>query len=74
MPGSHEQQEQTLAYLEHREKQYDKRVYVDIHNSSGTAVVKGALVYLATDGPQNVNWLGPAPLQDIAKQVGHLHS
>jgi cation transport protein ChaC len=70
LAGSHEQQQQTLQYLEWREKQYDKRVHVDIHNSAGTAVVRGALVYLATDGPQNVNWLGPAPLQDIARQVG----
>jgi hypothetical protein len=70
LAGNPEQQQQTLQYLEWREKQYDKRVHVDIHDSAGTAVVRGALVYLATDGPQNVNWLGPAPLQDIARQVG----
>jgi cation transport protein ChaC len=71
LAGSHEQQQETLQYLEWREKQYDRRVHVDIFTrSSGyTPAVQGALVYLATDGPQNVNWLGPAPLQDIAQQV-----
>jgi cation transport regulator ChaC len=76
--GSIEQQQQTLAYLEWREKQYDKRVHADIYTRSSsssssskgdTPVVRGALVYIATEGPQNVNWLGPAPLADIARQA-----
>lgn len=75
--GSLEQQQETLAYLEWREKQYDKRVHADIYTRSrssssstdGVPVVRGALVYIATDGPQNVNWLGPAPLADIARQA-----
>lgn len=74
--GSLEQQQQTLAYLEWREKQYDKRVHADIYTRSSSSdstddvpIVRGALVYIATDGPQNVNWLGPAPLADIARQA-----
>jgi cation transport regulator ChaC len=71
LAGSIEQQQKTLQYLEWREKQYDKRVHVDIYTrcSTDNPAVRGALVYIATDGPQNVNWLGPAGLQDIAKQV-----
>lgn len=73
--GSLEQQQETLAYLEWREKQYDKRFHADIYTRSSSSstgdvpVVRGALVYIATDGPQNVNWLGPAPLADIARQA-----
>lgn len=71
LAGSIEEQQQALQYLEWREKQYDKRVRVDIFtkDSADVPVVAGALVYLATDGPQNVNYLGPATLQDIAQQV-----
>jgi cation transport regulator ChaC len=73
LAGSIEQQQQTLQYLEWREKQYDQRVRADVytHSSSSSSMpaVKGALVYIATDGPQNVNWLGPAPLEDIARQA-----
>jgi hypothetical protein len=77
LAGSIEQQQQTLQYLEWREKQYDQRVHADVYtrssssssSSSTVPAVKGALVYIATDGPQNVNWLGQAPLQDIARQA-----
>jgi cation transport regulator ChaC len=71
LAGSIEQQQKTLQYLEWREKQYDKRVHVDIYtrHSTDRPAVQGALVYMATAGAQNVNWLGPAGLQDIAKQV-----
>jgi len=71
LAGNIEQQQQTLQYLEWREKQYDKRVHADIYTKGSPAApaVCGALVYIATDGPQNVNYLGPAPLQDIAQQA-----
>jgi hypothetical protein len=57
-------------YLEWREKQYDRRELVDIFSRDGAPLVRGALCYIATDSPANVNWLGPAPLPDIAAQVG----
>lgn len=69
LAGSPEQQQQTLQYLEHREKQYDKRVHAAVHTQDGHIAVADALVYLATDGPQNVNYAGPASLQDIAAQI-----
>jgi hypothetical protein len=42
---------------------------VDVLSRDGEVLVKGALCYIATDSAANVNWLGPAPLPDIAAQV-----
>lgn len=75
LAGSYAEQEETLKYLEWREKQYDERAEVDVwgpHPSSGkeAVLVEGALTYIATsDKMRNANYLGPAPLEDIAKQV-----
>lgn len=58
-------------YLEWREKQYDVRLRVDVYGRDpGPAVVKDALVYVATPNQAvNRNWLGPAPLELIAAQI-----
>eukprot|EP00878_Enallax_costatus_P018430 GHUV01019402.1.p1 GENE.GHUV01019402.1~~GHUV01019402.1.p1 ORF type:complete len:224 (+),score=69.57 GHUV01019402.1:1027-1698(+) len=71
LTGTEEEQQQTIRYLEWREKQYDQRKYCDIctADSPDTPVVQGALVYIASDSPSNVNWLGPAPLEAIAQQI-----
>jgi hypothetical protein len=69
LAGTAEEQQAALAYLEWREKQYDQRHRAHVFSSSDPEqpVVHDALVYVATAG--NVNWLGPARLQDIAAQV-----
>lgn len=71
LAGSDEEQQQTIKYLEWREKQYDLRELCDIYSadSPDSPVVQGALVYIASESPNNVNWLGPASLQAIAKQI-----
>lgn len=75
LSGSYAEQEETLKYLEWREKQYDERAEVDVWGpdpSSGkeAVLVEGALTYIATsDKMRNANYLGPAPLEHIAKQV-----
>jgi cation transport regulator ChaC len=60
-----------MQYLEWREKQYDIRQIVDIYGrNSPEPLVKGALVYIASeDKTKNVNYLGPAPEDVIAKQI-----
>lgn len=38
-------------------------------DSPDEPVMRDVLVYIATDSPANVNWLGPAPAQQIAQQI-----
>ncbi|CAJ2674449.1 unnamed protein product [Trifolium pratense] len=61
-----------IEYLEVREKQYDRKEYVDIFTelNAATPAVSGALVYIASpDKKVNVNYLGPASVEDIARQI-----
>ncbi|KAM0952686.1 putative glutathione-specific gamma-glutamylcyclotransferase, gamma-glutamyl cyclotransferase [Dioscorea sansibarensis] len=63
-----------LSYLEVREKQYDVKAYLDFFTdpSSTSPSVSGVLVYIASpDKMINVNYLGPASLEEIAKQIIH---
>ncbi|KAF4379766.1 gamma-glutamylcyclotransferase 2-3 [Cannabis sativa] len=67
-----EDQEIALTHLEVREKQYDKKAYVDFFTEplATTPTVSGVMVYIASpDKKANVNYLGPASIQDIAKQI-----
>ena len=70
---STEQDKQTaLEHLEVREKQYDEKIYLDLYMDSSpkTPAVKNVMVYLATTNKQsNQNYLGPAPLEEMAKQI-----
>ncbi|MEM1417779.1 MAG: gamma-glutamylcyclotransferase [Myxococcota bacterium] len=56
-----------LANLDHREKGGYARHEVTVRGPDGAALVDRALVYVAT--PENANYLGPAPLEDLAAQV-----
>jgi hypothetical protein len=71
LAGTEEQQQQTIAYLEWREKQYDVRRLCHVYtaDSQEQPVLQDVLVYIATESPANVNWLGPAPLPAIAQQI-----
>lgn len=73
LAGTPEVQRETLAYLEWREKQYDLRERVDIYSQDGKTIIRGALCYIASDSPSNVNYLGPAPVEDIAQQIAMSH-
>ncbi|XP_065881124.1 gamma-glutamylcyclotransferase 2-3 [Euphorbia lathyris] len=67
-----EDEETALTYLEVREKQYDQKAYVDFYTeSTATApAITGVMVYIgSSDKKHNQNYLGPAPLEDIAKQI-----
>ena len=54
-----------LASLDHREKGGYARLDVPLHVPD--MAVRTAIVYVAT--PENPNYLGPAPLSEIAGQV-----
>ena len=56
---------QVLAGLDHREKGGYERRRVSVTRSQAQAI--DALVYLAT--PENPEWLGEAPLVEIAAQI-----
>ncbi|KAL8143886.1 hypothetical protein V2J09_016918 [Rumex salicifolius] len=60
------------TYLEVREKQYDGKAYLDFYNDSASSspTVSGVLVYIASSNKKvNQNYLGPASIQEIAKQI-----
>ncbi|KAG2494151.1 hypothetical protein HYH03_007787 [Edaphochlamys debaryana] len=70
LAGSPEEQAAALAYLEWREKEYDVRHCVDVYDSTGAVAVRQARVYIASPNKEsNRNYLGPAPLQQIAVQI-----
>lgn len=79
LAGSIEEQLKTLAYLEWREKQYDRREQVAIwgygdgdesNEQQAKILIESALCYIATGCSQaNPNYLGPAPLPQVAQQI-----
>ncbi|KAI6689396.1 hypothetical protein NL676_026224 [Syzygium grande] len=61
-----------ITHLEVREKQYDQKAYVDFFTDPAaiTPAVSGVMIYIGSpDKKINPNYLGPAPLEDIARQI-----
>ncbi|XP_028775004.1 gamma-glutamylcyclotransferase 2-3 isoform X1 [Neltuma alba] len=59
-------------YLEVREKQYDKKAYLDVFTELTATVpaISGVMVYIASpDKSVNKNYLGPASVEEIARQI-----
>lgn len=71
LAGDRQHRQRTLQYLEWREKQYDLRAVVPVFGpNSETEPLLTALTFIATsDRQRNPNYLGPAPLEDIAHQI-----
>ncbi|KAJ7965584.1 Gamma-glutamylcyclotransferase [Quillaja saponaria] len=69
-----EDEEIALTYLEVREKQYDKKEYLDLFTevTTSTPAIPGVMVYIASpDKKVNKNYLGPASVEEIARQIVH---
>ncbi|XP_039773093.1 gamma-glutamylcyclotransferase 2-3-like [Panicum virgatum] len=67
-----EDKQTALEYLEVREKQYDEKIHLDLYTDSSPKVpaVEHVTVYLATTNKEsNKNYLGPAPLEEMARQI-----
>ncbi|XP_071716370.1 gamma-glutamylcyclotransferase 2-3 isoform X2 [Rutidosis leptorrhynchoides] len=71
--SSKEDQQVALTYLEVREKQYDKKEYVDFYTdvNASSPAISGVMVYIASSDKANINYLGPASVEEIAKQIVH---
>lgn len=62
-----EKEAEIRAYLEHREKQFDVRLFLDVMSEEGNVVAPQALTFIATAA--SPNYLGPAPDEEIAKTI-----
>ncbi|EFN57632.1 hypothetical protein CHLNCDRAFT_12490, partial [Chlorella variabilis] len=72
LAGDAEQRRRTWEYLEWREKQYDLRLKVPVYTAATGARQPRlvALTFVATaDRAANPNFLGPAPLEEVARQI-----
>uniref|UniRef100_A0A0D6R4Q7 glutathione-specific gamma-glutamylcyclotransferase n=1 Tax=Araucaria cunninghamii TaxID=56994 RepID=A0A0D6R4Q7_ARACU len=70
--SGHQAEQIALSYLEVREKQYDRKIYTDFFTDENSTepTISDVLVYIAsTDKKLNKNYLGPAPLETIARQI-----
>ncbi|KAG9145200.1 hypothetical protein Leryth_008979 [Lithospermum erythrorhizon] len=71
-----EDQEIAITYLEVREKQYDQKLYLEFFTDINSSVpaISDVLVYVgSSDKKINKNYLGSAPLKDIASQIVRAH-
>ncbi|KAI4307283.1 hypothetical protein L6164_030487 [Bauhinia variegata] len=69
-----EDQEVALTYLEVREKQYDQKAYLDFFTelAATTPSISRVMVYIgSSDKTVNENYLGAAPVEEIARQIIH---
>lgn len=71
--GGAEKEREAMKYLERRECEYDTKASVDFFKEEGgphQPTVTGVLVFVSTpDKEANSYYLGPAPLQEMARQI-----
>lgn len=59
------------ADLDHREKQYDTRLQLDVLGPDGSVIARECVTYVGTaDGE---NWAGERPLREIAENIAAAH-
>ncbi|PNT68585.1 hypothetical protein BRADI_3g43137v3 [Brachypodium distachyon] len=70
--GGLEKEREAMQYLERRECEYDQKISVDFYKDGDSLkpAVTGVLVFVSTPDPVgNKYYLGPAPLEDMARQI-----
>ncbi|CAK9146879.1 unnamed protein product [Ilex paraguariensis] len=70
--GGLEKERAAMEYLERRECEYDQKTLVDFFKDGDTIqpAITGVIVFTSTqDKESNKYYLGPAPLEDMAKQI-----
>lgn len=70
--GDTDKEQKAMQYLERRECEYDQKISVDFFKEGDSLkpAVTGVLVFVSTPDPiGNKYYLGPAPLQDMARQI-----
>ncbi|KAG9150523.1 hypothetical protein Leryth_010895 [Lithospermum erythrorhizon] len=70
--GGEEKEKAIMEYLERRECEYDKKMLVDFFKEGDSIepAITGVIVFTSTlDKVSNKYYLGPAPLEDMAKQI-----
>jgi cation transport regulator ChaC len=62
---------QVIADLDYREKQYDKRLELDVYGADGSILRQKCITYIGTAACEN--WWGERPLREIAATIAVAH-
>ncbi|CAK7354356.1 unnamed protein product [Dovyalis caffra] len=74
--GGPERERLAMEYLERRECEYDKKTIVDFYKEGEPSqpALTGVIVFTSTpDKVSNKYYLGPAPLEEMARQIATAH-
>ncbi|KAH8503967.1 hypothetical protein Peur_046444 [Populus x canadensis] len=74
--GGPESERLAMEYLERRECEYDKKTLVDFYKEGEPSepALTGVIVFTSTpDKVSNKYYLGPAPLEEMARQIATAH-